>query len=127
VTLSRVTRQQEFTRSDLQKRVAEEQPDGLCLLVEVGGHGAFVAAFRNRVEIVLAHVNRQSPKPATRPFSLGSHSLSRCNHGGLSLGRVDGARKPFPRRERLDGHYTGYRVGMGQGGEWAMQGRPAGA
>ena len=26
--------------------------------IVAGGHGAFVAAFRNRVEIVLAHVNR---------------------------------------------------------------------
>jgi hypothetical protein len=41
-------------RSDLQKRVAEEKPDSLRLLVEVGGQGAFVAAFRNRAEIVLA-------------------------------------------------------------------------
>jgi hypothetical protein len=28
----------------------------LRLLVEIGGHGAFVAAFRNRAEIVLAHI-----------------------------------------------------------------------
>jgi hypothetical protein len=38
----------------LQKRVAEEKPDSLRLLVEVGGQGAFVAAFRNRAEIILA-------------------------------------------------------------------------
>ena len=37
----------------MQKRVAEEKTDSLRLLVEVGGHGAFVAAFRNRAEIVL--------------------------------------------------------------------------
>jgi hypothetical protein len=54
VTLSRVTRQQEFTRSDLQKRIGEKQADSLRLLIVVGGHGAFVAAFRNRAEIVLA-------------------------------------------------------------------------
>ena len=53
-----------FARSDLQKSAVEEQADSLRLLVEVGGHGAFVAAFRNRAEIVLAHVNRQSPKSA---------------------------------------------------------------
>jgi hypothetical protein len=38
--------------------------DSLRLLVEVGGHGACVAAFGNRAEIVLAQVNRQSPKSA---------------------------------------------------------------
>jgi hypothetical protein len=47
----------------------------LRLLVEVGGHRAFVAAFRNRAEIVLAHLNRQSPKSAARPFPVGSHSI----------------------------------------------------
>ena len=103
------------------------KPAGSSLLIVVGAGGTLVAAFRKRAEIVLADVNRQPPKSAARPFPVGSHSLSRCSHGGLSLGRVDGARKPFPRRERLDGHYTRYRVGMGQGGEWAMQRRPAGA
>ena len=49
-----------FARSDLQNRVAKEQADSLRLLVDVGGHGAFVAAFRNRAEIVLAYLNRQS-------------------------------------------------------------------
>jgi hypothetical protein len=44
--------------SDLQKSVVEEQADRLRLLVEVVGHGAFVAAFRNRAEIVLR--SRQS-------------------------------------------------------------------
>ena len=51
-----------FARSDLQKSVVEEQADSLRLLIVVGGHGAFVAAFRNRAEIVFAHFNRQSPK-----------------------------------------------------------------
>jgi hypothetical protein len=39
----------------LQNRVAEEKPDSLRLLVEVGGQGAFVAALCNRAEIVLAY------------------------------------------------------------------------
>jgi hypothetical protein len=34
----------------LQNRVAEEQANGLRLLIVVGGHGAFVAAFRNRAD-----------------------------------------------------------------------------
>jgi hypothetical protein len=41
----------------------------LRLLVEVGGHGAFVAAFRNRAEIVFAHGNRKSAKSAALPFA----------------------------------------------------------
>ena len=48
----------------MQKRVGEKQADRLRLPVVAGGHGAFVAAFRNRAEIVRAHVNRQSPKSA---------------------------------------------------------------
>jgi hypothetical protein len=67
----------------LQKRVAEEQADSLRLLIVVGGHGAFVAAFRNHPEIVRAHANRESPKPAARPFPVRSHSLGRCRHGCL--------------------------------------------
>jgi hypothetical protein len=43
VTLSRVTRQQEFTRSDLQKRIGEKQADSLRLLIVVAACGAFVA------------------------------------------------------------------------------------
>jgi hypothetical protein len=42
-----VTPQQEFTRSDLHEGVGEKKTDGLRLLIVVGGHGAFVAAFRN--------------------------------------------------------------------------------
>jgi hypothetical protein len=48
----------------------------------------FVAAFRNRAEIVLPDLNRQSPKSAARPFPQGSHSLGRCSHAGLPLRRV---------------------------------------
>jgi hypothetical protein len=47
----------------LQKSVGEEQADSLRLLLMVGGHGAFVAAFRNRAEIALAHLSRQSRSP----------------------------------------------------------------
>jgi hypothetical protein len=81
----------------LQERVAEKQAEGLCLLIVVGGHGAFVAAFRNRAEIVLAHVNRQSPKSAASPFPVGSHSIGRRRHGALSLRREDSARKTVPK------------------------------
>ena len=52
----------------------------MTLLIGVGACSPFVAAFRKRAEIVLADVNRQPPKPAARPFSVGSHSLSRCSH-----------------------------------------------
>jgi hypothetical protein len=57
-----------FTLSDLQKDIAEEQADSLRLLIVVGGHGAFVAAFRNRAEIVLARASiaRERP-PMIRP------------------------------------------------------------
>jgi hypothetical protein len=48
----------------------------------------------------------------------GAGAADARTHG---RGSVDGARKPFPRRERLDGRYAGYRVGMGQGGEWARR------
>jgi hypothetical protein len=82
-----VTPQQEFRRSDLHEGVGEKKTDGLRLLIVVGGHGAFVAAFRKRAEIVLAHVNRQSPKSAARPFPQGSHSLGRCRHGGVPSSR----------------------------------------
>jgi hypothetical protein len=53
-----------FTRSDLQKSVIEKQADRLRLLIEVGGHGAFVAAFRNRAEMssLTSIVNLRSPR-----------------------------------------------------------------
>jgi hypothetical protein len=52
----------------LQKGVVEEQADSLRLLIVVGGPGAFVAAFRNRAEIVLARASiaRERP-PMIRP------------------------------------------------------------
>jgi hypothetical protein len=48
----------------LQNSVGEEQADSLRLLIVVGGHGAFVGAFRNRPEIVLltSMVNLRSPR-----------------------------------------------------------------
>jgi hypothetical protein len=58
VTPSRLTLNGGFTRSDLRKRVGEKKADRLRLLIVIGGHGAFVAAFRNRAEIVLAHLKR---------------------------------------------------------------------
>jgi hypothetical protein len=42
--------QQEFRRSDLHEGVREKKTDSLRLLIVVGGHGAFVAAFRNRAD-----------------------------------------------------------------------------
>jgi hypothetical protein len=63
-------------QQDLQKSVAEKQADSLRLL-------AFVAAFRNRAEIVLAHLNRQSPKSAALALAQRPHSLSRRRHGCL--------------------------------------------
>jgi ABC-type proline/glycine betaine transport system permease subunit len=57
----------------LQKRVGEKQANSLRLLVEFGGHGAFVAAFGNRAEIVLAHVNRQSPESAVLALAQRPH------------------------------------------------------
>jgi hypothetical protein len=64
----------------LEKRVAEKQADSLRLLVDVGGHRPFLAAFRNRAEIVLAHVNRQSPKSAALALAHRPHSVGRCRH-----------------------------------------------
>ena len=68
-----VTLRQEYGRSDFQKRVVEEQADGLSLLSGVGACGAFVAAFRERAKIVFADVDRQSAKPSACPFPVGSH------------------------------------------------------
>jgi hypothetical protein len=48
----------------LQKRVGEEQADSLRLLIVVGGHGAFVAAFRDLPQIILAHLYPQFAEPA---------------------------------------------------------------
>jgi integrase len=48
----------------------------LRLLPVVGAFGPFVAAFRNRVEIVLAHLNRQSPKSAAATRRRASRSTS---------------------------------------------------
>jgi hypothetical protein len=41
---------------------------------------AVVAVLRNHAEIVLAHVDRESPKSAALPFPQGSHSVGRCCH-----------------------------------------------
>jgi hypothetical protein len=70
--------QQEFTQSDLQKRVAEKQADSLRLLIVVGGHGAFVPRFAiaRRSSSLTSIVNRR--------------------HGALSLHREDSARKTVP-------------------------------
>jgi hypothetical protein len=65
--------------------VTNETADSLGSAVRVGACGAFVALLRNHAKIVRAHANRESPKPAARPFPVGSHSLSRCWHGGFPL------------------------------------------
>jgi hypothetical protein len=61
--------QQEFRRSDFQERVVEEEADGLRLLIGVGGPSAFVAAFCNRAEIILADVFRAALVPAMLSFA----------------------------------------------------------
>ena len=38
------------------RQTTTTQADRLRLLIVAGGHGAFVAAFRNRAEIVLGHL-----------------------------------------------------------------------
>jgi hypothetical protein len=55
-------------RAPARSRRGEKQADSLRLLIVVGGHGAFVAAFRNRAEIVLARASiaRERP-PMIRP------------------------------------------------------------
>ena len=87
--------QQEFRRSDFQKRVVEEEADGLRLLIGVGGPGAFVAAFCNRAKIVLADVNRHPSKSVAGPFPERPHSLGRCRHSVLPFVERTVARKPF--------------------------------
>jgi hypothetical protein len=63
----------------LQKDIAEEQADRLRLLIVVGGHGAFVAAFRNRAEIVRAHVTSIS-EVAALALAQRPHPLAgRCD------------------------------------------------
>jgi hypothetical protein len=53
-----VTPQQEFTRSDFEKAIGEEEADGLRLVIVLSACGAFVAALRDRSQIALTHVNR---------------------------------------------------------------------
>ena len=72
----------------LQKSVAEKQTNSLRLLVVVGGHGAFVAAFRDRSQIALAHLNRQSPKSTSLTLAQRPHSLGRCRQGGSPSGQM---------------------------------------
>jgi Phage integrase family len=55
---------------------AARQADRLRLLIVAGGHGAFVAAFGNRAEIVLAHVNRQPPNSAALPTLIRSADVA---------------------------------------------------
>jgi hypothetical protein len=64
----------------LHEGVGEKKTDSLRLLVVVGGHGAFVAAFRNRAEIVLAHLYPQFAEPAAPALAQRPHSLSRRHH-----------------------------------------------
>jgi hypothetical protein len=49
------------------------------MLIVVGAYGAFVAAFRNRLNIVLAHINRQSPRPAASALSKYIAPLARVH------------------------------------------------
>ncbi len=83
-------------RSDFEKAIVEEKADGLRLMIGVRACSPFVAVFGKRAEIVLADVNRQPLNAAARPFSVRSHSLGGCSHGGLPLSG-DGARKSLPK------------------------------
>jgi len=65
--------------------IANETADSLGSAVLVAACGAFVAVLRNHAKIVRAHANRESPKPAARPFPQGSHSLDRRSHGDPPL------------------------------------------
>jgi hypothetical protein len=69
-----------------------------------------------------AHVNRQPPDSAARPFPVRSHSLSRRCHGCLPSMASNGARKAFPRPERSEGPYGA----AGRGGAARRVGRRGG-
>jgi hypothetical protein len=60
--------------------IANETADSLRSAVLFGACGAFVALLRNHAKIVRAHANRESPKPAARPFPVRSHSLGWRRH-----------------------------------------------
>jgi hypothetical protein len=88
---------------ELGEHVRDEEADGLRLLIEIGACSAFVAVLRNHARIIFAHVNRQSPKSArcrSRSALIRSANVAMV----VSLRREDGARKPFPRPERCEGH-----------------------
>jgi hypothetical protein len=68
----------------------------------VGACGALVSAFPKRAEIVLADVNRQPPKSATRSFPVRSHSLGRCRDGRLPPWRA-WCTERFVKTERAQG------------------------
>jgi hypothetical protein len=96
------------------------------LLVVAGASGALVPALAisRRSSSLTSTVNLRSPRRARSRWALirsaavamvASPSVEWMVHANPSQG-VNGLTR-----------YTGYRVGMGQGGEWAMQGRPAGA
>jgi hypothetical protein len=73
----------------LQKRVAEKQADRLRLLIVVGACRRFVAAFRNRLQIILAHLYPQFAEPAALALAQRPPQIDRRN--------IDGAAGPFPR------------------------------
>jgi hypothetical protein len=101
--------------------------DGL-LLILVGACGAFVAVLRNHAEIVLATliVNlRILRRSRSRRTLIRSADVAMVV--ALRLGMVQA--NPSQGVNGLTGSIrsTGSEWGVGQGGEWAMQGRPAGA
>jgi hypothetical protein len=112
----------------LQERVAEKQADSLRLLVEVAGHGAFVAAFGDRAEIVLA-----SPQSSISEF----HGAP--VPGGLSFARpkspwwspsIEGwctqNRSPGVNAPRGAGRWAGIRGGVARRAMRGLQARMSG-
>jgi hypothetical protein len=83
VTPSRLTLERRFTRSDLQKSIAEEQADGLRLLIVFAACGALIAGLGDLPQIILAHLHPQLAEPAALTLAQRPHSLSRRRHGFL--------------------------------------------
>jgi hypothetical protein len=75
----------------LQKHIGKQQADRFRLLIVVGGHGAFVAAFRNRAKIVLAYLYPKFAEPA---------AVVLAGRQGCRLTLAALCRQPLARRSR---------------------------
>ena len=69
-------------------RIADETADSLGSAVLFGACGTHISSLGDLPQVVLADVDRQPPKPAARPFSVGSHSLGGCCHASPSVERL---------------------------------------